>query len=165
MWWTRCLLTQILRNSCTVYMTEWFMHVVLIDPYWYMLWCNRLDFFGVYMSAFVLTLRSSSCVMSGNLTVVHCKEWVKKKNSVQAVYRNNFGIFSICCAEPTWPDFNSEIIMCSWFWYGNFGTFIFWGGQCYVTKRKIKCMYTTHQSSMHVNVIVAIFEGISVEIA
>jgi hypothetical protein len=93
-----------------------------------MLWCNRLDFIGVHMSAFVLTLRSSSHIMPGNLTVVHCKDG--SKYSVQAVYINNFGIFNVCCAEPTWPYLNSETIMCLWFWYGNFGTFVFWGGQC-----------------------------------
>jgi hypothetical protein len=30
-------------------------------------------------ASLVLELRSSSCVMSGNLTVVHCKERVKKQ--------------------------------------------------------------------------------------
>jgi len=71
----------------------------LIDPCWYMLWCNGLDVIGVHLSAFVLTLRSSSHIMPGNLTVVPCKD--QSKNSVQAVYINNFGIFNICCAEPT----------------------------------------------------------------
>jgi hypothetical protein len=46
------------------------------------------------MCAFtVLELRSSRSVMFGNLTVVHCKEMVKK-NSVVAIDVNNFGIFN-----------------------------------------------------------------------
>jgi len=69
------------------------MHVVLIDPCWYMLWCNRLDVFGVHLSTLVLTLRSSSHIMSGNLTIVHCKDG--SKYSVQAVYINNFGILYV----------------------------------------------------------------------
>jgi hypothetical protein len=64
-----------------------------------MLWCNRLYFIGVQMSVFVVTLRSSSGIMSGRVTVVHCK--AGSKNSVQAVYINSLGISNICCAEPT----------------------------------------------------------------
>jgi len=64
-----------------------------------MLWCNRLDFIGAQMSAFVVTLRSSSSIMSGHVTVVHCKDG--SKNSVQAVYINNLSICNIRCAEPT----------------------------------------------------------------
>ena len=51
------------------------------------------------MAAFVVTLRSSSGVMSGHVTVVHCKDG--SKNSVQAVYINNLGTSNTCCAEPT----------------------------------------------------------------
>ena len=70
----------------------------------------------------------------------------------------------LCRTHLTLLELEVKTTMCSWFWYGNFGTNVFWGSK-HKKKKKKKWVDMTHQSNIHASVTAAVFEGTGVEIA